>query len=222
MHMSTDRRRTHVRSWTAADHAHGVTSSERDSAYAVLDEGLVAHVGFVVDGQPFVIPMAYGRDGDRLLLHASVASRFARTLADGVPVCVTVTLLDGLVIARSQFHHSMNYRSVVVVGEARRITDPTEAEAALVTLVDHIIPGRSAEARPGNRVEHRRTAVLVVPLDSASLKVRSGGPTDEPEDIATGGWAGVIPLQIGVGAPVPDDLSADLDVPPSIAGFRRP
>jgi len=199
-----------------------VTSSERDAAYAVLDEGLVAHVGFVVDGQPFVIPMAYGRDGDRLLLHASVASRFARTLADGVPVCVTVTLLDGLVIARSQFHHSMNYRSVVVVGEARRITDPTEAEAALVTLVDHIIPGRSAEARPGNRVEHRRTAVLVVPLDSASLKVRSGGPTDEPEDIATGGWAGVIPLQIGVGAPVPDDLSADLDVPPSIAGFRRP
>ncbi|MCC6226750.1 MAG: pyridoxamine 5'-phosphate oxidase family protein [Microthrixaceae bacterium] len=200
----------------------GVTTSEQDAAYAILDEGLVAHVGFVVDNQPFVVPMAYGRDGDRLLLHASVASRFARTLANGAPVCVTVTLLDGLVIARSQFHHSMNYRSVMVVGEARRIADPTEAEAALVTLVDHIIPGRSSEARPGNRVEHRRTAVLAVPLDSASLKVRSGGPTDEPEDIATGGWAGVIPLQIGVGAPVPDDLSTDLGIPPSIAGFRRP
>src|ERR1700760_2988185 len=135
-------------------------SFDREAAYAILDEGLVAHVGFVVDDRPFVIPMVYGRVDDRLLLHGSVATRLTRTLSKGAPVCVTVTLLDGLVVARSQFHHSINYRSVVIVGEARRTTDEADAARFLETVVDQVIPGRSAEARPGNRVEHRQTTVI--------------------------------------------------------------
>lgn len=199
-------------------------SLDRADAYAVLDEGLVAHVGFVVDDRPFVMPMAYGRDGDRLLLHASVATRLARTLGESAPVCVTVTLLDGLVAARSQFHHSMNYRSVVVVGDAVRLHDPADIARALVSIVDHVIPGRSAEARPANHTEQRLTAVLAVALETASLKVRSGPPLDDPDDIAAGGWAGVVPLSLHAGAPTADDAAtaAGVDVPPSIASYRRP
>jgi nitroimidazol reductase NimA-like FMN-containing flavoprotein (pyridoxamine 5'-phosphate oxidase superfamily) len=195
---------------------------DRAAAYAVLDEGLVAHVGFVVDDRPFVIPMVYGRDGDRLLLHGSVATRLTRTLAAGAPVCVTVTLVDGLVVARSQFHHSMNYRSVVVVGEARRTRDEADVARALELIVDHVIPGRAAEARPGNRVENRQTSVIVVPLEAASLKVRSGPPLDDDEDLAPGTWGGVLPLRTVAGEPQPDEHSAGADVPASVAGYHRP
>jgi hypothetical protein len=196
-------------------------SFDRDAAYAILDEGLVAHVGFVVDDRPFVIPMVYGRDGDRLLLHGSVATRLTRTLAEGAPVCVTVTLIDGLVVARSQFHHSMNYRSVVIVGDARRTTDEADAARFLEAVVDQVIPGRTAEARPGNRLEHRKTSVIEVPIETASVKVRTGPPIDDDEDVAAGAWGGVLPIGVAVGVPVGDEFSSGHDVPPSVARFRR-
>jgi hypothetical protein len=144
-----------------------------------------------------------------------------RTLAQGAPVCVTVTLLDGLVVARSQFHHSINYRSVVIVGHARRTTDESDAERFLEQVVDQVIPGRAAEARPGNRVEHRQTSVIEVPIETASVKVRTGPPVDDEEDLAVGGWGGVLPIGIAVGAPEPDEFSDGHAVPPSVARFRR-
>ena len=191
---------------------------DRDRIHAVLDEGFVAHVGICVNDQPFVIPMAYGRDGDRLILHGSVASRLMRGLDRGLPVCVTVTLLDGLVLARSAFHHSMNYRSVVVLGTATRLTDPERAAAALDVLVDHLVPGRSAEARPSSAVELRQTAVLELPIEEASLKERTGGALDDPEDLDLDVWAGVVPLDVVAGAPVPNpDLRDQVDLSPSVA-----
>ena len=190
---------------------------ERRRIDAVLDEGMVAHVGICVDGQPFVLPMAYGRDGDRLILHGSVASRLLRGLDQGLPVCVTVTLLDGLVLARSAFHHSMNYRSVVVLGTATRITDPELAATALDALVDHLVPGRTAEARPSSPGELRQTAVLELPIVEASLKQRSGGAADEPDDLALDVWAGVVPLVVQAGAPVAnEDLRPEVAVSPSV------
>jgi nitroimidazol reductase NimA-like FMN-containing flavoprotein (pyridoxamine 5'-phosphate oxidase superfamily) len=197
-------------------------SDDRAAAYAVLDEGLVAHVGIQVDGQPYVIPMAYGRDGDRLLLHGSVASRLMRGLAGGVQVCVTVTLVDALVMARSAFHHSMNYRSVVVLGEARRIEDPDEILAALDLLVDHIVPGRSAELRPHTDVEVRQTMMLELPIDEASLKARTGGPNDDEADLDLPVWAGVLPLATFAGTPQPDARAAGTEVPDTVAGWQRP
>jgi nitroimidazol reductase NimA-like FMN-containing flavoprotein (pyridoxamine 5'-phosphate oxidase superfamily) len=196
-------------------------SFDRAAAYAILDEGLVAHVGFVVDAKPFVIPMVYGRVEDRLLLHGSVATRLTRTLAQGVAVCVTVTLIDGLVVARSQFHHSINYRSVVIIGQARRTTDEGDAAQFLEAVVDQVIPGRSAEARPGNRTEHRQTSVIEVPIETASVKVRTGPPVDDDEDLALGGWGGVLPIGVAVGRPIADEFSAGVDVPASVARFRR-
>lgn len=193
-------------------------SHDRARIHAVLDEGLVAHVGLSVDGQPFVIPMAYGRDGDRLILHGSVASRLLRGLTDGLPVCVTVTLLDGLVLARSAFHHSMNYRSVVVLGTATRVTDPQRAAAALDVLVDHVVPGRAAEARPSSPAELRQTAVLEVPIEEASLKERTGGASDDDEDLALDVWAGVVPVGLVAGTPVPNsDLRAQVAPSPAVA-----
>jgi nitroimidazol reductase NimA-like FMN-containing flavoprotein (pyridoxamine 5'-phosphate oxidase superfamily) len=186
---------------------------DRAMAYSILDEGRVAHVGFAHDGQPFVIPMAYGRDGDRLLLHGAKASRLLRTTGGGVPVCVTVTLLDGLVLARSTFHHSMNYRSVVVMGTAERIEDDDERSRCLDVLVDHIVPGRSAEARGPNRVELRQTDVLTLPIDEASVKLRTGGPKDDPEDLDLPVWAGVLPLRLTPGAPIPDEGVEGLQLP---------
>ena len=194
-------------------------SYERDEAYAILDEGLLAHVGIAVDGQPFVIPMAYGRDGDRLLLHGSVASRLLRTLDAGARVCVTVTIVDGLVLARSQFHHSMNYRSVVVLGTATRLRDPAAAAAGLERIVDHIVPGRTAEARPGNDAELRQTTVLELPIEEASVKRRTGGPIDDDADMDLPVWAGVVPLRLTTGEPEPDN---DLPLPPSLTPYRRP
>ncbi|HKY67851.1 MAG TPA: pyridoxamine 5'-phosphate oxidase family protein [Acidimicrobiales bacterium] len=198
-------------------------SYDRAAAHAVLDEGLVAHVGIATDDGPVVIPMLYGRDGDRLLLHGSPASRLLRGGAKGTEMCVTVTLVDGLVLARSAFHHSMNYRSVVVFGTATPVADLDERRAALDVLVDHIVPGRLAEAREPNEKEVRGTLVLALPLDECSVKVRAGGPKDDDEDMDLPVWAGVIPMSTVFGAPVPDaDLAGDLPVPAYATAYQRP
>ena len=195
----------------------------RDSANAILDEALIAHVGFSVDEQPFVIPMVFGRDDDRLVLHGSVASRLLRALDDGVPVCVTVTLIDALVASRSQFHTSMNYRSVVIIGIAQRIRDLDDARRAMACVVDHALPGRSAEARPPTDAELRQTAVLELRIDTASVKTRTGGPVEDPDDLALPVWGGIVPVATGFGVPQPDaDVRADVSVPAVLAEYRRP
>lgn len=177
---------------------------DRDTIAAILDEGLVCHVGFVVDGVPWVIPTAYGRAGDRLYVHGGAGSRLLRTLAGGVPVCVTVTLLDGLVLARSAFHHSMNYRSVVVPGTAEEVTDPAERLAALRAIVEHLVPGRWDEVRGPSEAELRATRVVRIALDEASAKVRTGPPIDDADDLRLGCWVGELPLALAVGTPVAD------------------
>jgi hypothetical protein len=195
---------------------------DRDEIRAILDEGLVAHVGFVADGQAYVIPMGYGRDGDWLYLHGSPASRMLRALAGGAPVCVTVTLLDGLVVARSAFHSSMNYRSVVVLGVPEPVEDPAEKRRALDELVEHLIPGRTAEARPMSEAELRKTLVVRLSLEESSAKVRTGPPKDDEEDYALPVWAGVLPLVTAPGVPVPDPrLGAGVAVPRSVTRYRR-
>jgi nitroimidazol reductase NimA-like FMN-containing flavoprotein (pyridoxamine 5'-phosphate oxidase superfamily) len=194
---------------------------DREVVHAILDAGRVAHVGFVHDGQPFVIPMAYARDGDRLLLHGSGGSRTLRALAGGAPACVTVTIVDGLVLARSVFHHSMNYRSVVALGTATKLEGKRKA-AALETLVDALVPGRSAEARGPRRAELAATMILSFPLEEVSAKVRTGPPVDDPEDVSLPIWAGTIPLVRGFGRPeAASDVSDDAPVPPSVAGLIR-
>jgi nitroimidazol reductase NimA-like FMN-containing flavoprotein (pyridoxamine 5'-phosphate oxidase superfamily) len=177
---------------------------ERDVVYAILDEAPICHVGFVVDGAPVVIPTIHWREGDELYFHGSAASRMLRSLRGGVDACVTVTLLDGLVLARSAFHHSMNYRSVVVFGKAREVSDREEKLRALERLVEHIVPGRSAIVRPPNEGELRQTLVLALPLTEASAKVRTGGPIDDEEDYALPVWAGVVPMRLVKGDPVED------------------
>jgi nitroimidazol reductase NimA-like FMN-containing flavoprotein (pyridoxamine 5'-phosphate oxidase superfamily) len=170
-------------------------SYDRESVASVLDAGLIGHVGFVADGQPFVIPMVYGRIGEHVYLHASAASRIVRCLRQGGPVCLTVTILDGLVLARSLFHHSMNYRSVVVLGCPAEVTDEKEKLAALEAIAEHLVPGRVSEARGPNERELEVTSVLRLSLEEASVKARTGPPGDEEEDYALDVWAGVIPLQ---------------------------
>ena len=196
---------------------------DRESLERILDEGLVAHVGFTGDdGQPFVIPLAYARQGDRLLLHGSVLSRLMQRAAGGVPVCVTVTLLDGLVLARSVFHHSMNYRSAVVLGRTRPIRDPAEKLAALEALVEHLVPGRSADARGPSEKELAATEIVAVPLDEASVKVRTGPPKDDRRDLALPVWAGVVPLHLTAGAPeTAPDGEPGRPVPAVAARYRR-
>jgi len=197
-------------------------SYDAEPARAILDEGIVAHVGLAGEHGPVVIPMLYARDGDRLLLHGSPASRLLRTAARGVDVCVTVTLIDGLVLARSAFHHSVNYRSVVVYGRAERIEDLDERRAALDVLVEGVVPGRTSEARSPNEKELRGTLVLALPLDELSVKVRTGGPVDEPEDYDLDVWAGVLPLPVVPGPPLPDEVQpADRPVPGYVAGYDR-
>jgi len=169
---------------------------DRDTVYAILDEALICHVGFAVEGQPFVIPTIHWRDGDTLYFHGSAASRMLRALRGGVDTCVTVTLLDGLVLARSAFHHSMNYRSVVVLGKAVEVSDRDEKLRALDRLVRHITPDRAAQIRPPNESELRQTLVLALPLAEASAKMRSGPPVDEDEDYGLRVWAGVIPIRM--------------------------
>jgi nitroimidazol reductase NimA-like FMN-containing flavoprotein (pyridoxamine 5'-phosphate oxidase superfamily) len=196
---------------------------DRASAHAILDEGLVAHVGLATDDGPVVIPMLYGRDGERLLLHGSPASRLLRGGAQGTEMCVTVTLVDGLVLARSAFHHSMNYRSLVVFGRAIPIADIAERRAAVDRLVEHIVPGRGADVRPPSDKELRGTLVLALPLDECSVKVRTGRPLDDDEDMDLPVWAGVIPLTTVAGPPVTsDDLRVDAAVPGYAAAYTRP
>lgn len=198
-------------------------SYDAEQAHAILDEGFVAHVGLAGEQGPVVIPMLYARDGDRLLLHGSPASRLLRSAASGVDVCVTVTLVDGLVLARSAFHHSANYRSVVVFGRATRVQDLDERRAALDVLVEGVVPGRTTEARPPNDKELRGTLVLALPLDELSVKVRTGGPVDEPEDDDLDVWAGVLPLPVVAGPPVPDEAQpADRPVPGYVTNYTRP
>jgi len=174
---------------------------DRGPIDGILDEALICHVGFVVDGQPFVIPTIHARSGDVLYLHGSSASRMLRTIGEGVDVCVTVTLLDGIVLARSVYNSSMNYRSAVVLGRAREVVDADEQLAALETIVEHIAPGRWADARRPNGKELKATTVLALPLDEASAKIRTGPPSDFDEDLDLPVWAGVIPLRVVAGAP---------------------
>ncbi len=177
-------------------------SYDRALVHSILDEALVCHVGFVDAGQPFVLPTAFARRGERLYLHGAVANRSLTVMTDGLPLCLTVTLLDGLVLARSAFHHSMNYRSVVVLGTAYEIADEAEKRAALDALVERARPGRSLETRPANAVELRTTRVLALDLVEVSAKVRTGPPLDDPEDLALPYWAGVIPLKLSAGTPI--------------------
>ncbi|WCO65404.1 pyridoxamine 5'-phosphate oxidase family protein [Iamia majanohamensis] len=184
------------------------------AVHAVLDAGWVAHVALAPEGEPVVIPMVYARDGERLLLHGSVASRLMRGLDAGLPVSVAVTHVDGLVLARSAFHHSVNYRSVVVRGVARRVTDPDAVAAGFTRLVDHAAPGRSDAVRGADPTETRQTLLVEVPLDDVAVKVRTGGPIDEERDLSWPVWAGVVPLSLVAGDPVAADDMAVTDVAP--------
>jgi len=194
---------------------------DKDQVYSILDEAFLCHVGFVVDGKPYVIPTGYARSGDRLYIHGSAASRMLRTLDQGVEVCVTVTLVDGFVLARSAFHHSMNYRSVVVFGTARLVSDPDEKREALRCFTNHIVPGRWEELRDVTAQELKGTTVLAVPLEEVSAKVRTGGPVDDEEDYVAPVWAGVVPLRLESGAPIADERLLP-DAPPlDIQRFTR-
>ena len=183
-------------------------SYDRGAIHAILDEGLVCHLGFVNDGQPYVLPTAYARVGDALYFHGSAASRMLRGLRDGIPVCATVTLLDGLVLARSAFHHSMNYRSVVILGVATEVTEPADRLRALEAIVEHAVPGRWPQVRPPSVHELKATMVLRLPIAEASAKVRGGGPLDAAEDLGWPCWAGHVPLRLVPLAPVPDGAGA--------------
>lgn len=195
---------------------------DRETLYAILDEGLVCHTGFVHERSPFVIPTMYARDRDRLLLHASSASRVARTMAEGIAVCVTVTLLDGLVLARSGFHHSANYRSAVVLGQARLLIERDEKLAALEAISEHIVPGRWREVRAPSAKELRATSILELPIDEASAKIREGGPLDDEEDYERDVWAGVLPLELVARAPIADTRLKDgVRLPRYLDGYER-
>lgn len=196
---------------------------ERETVYQILDEGFVCHVGFVFDNRPFVIPTGYGRAGDNLYIHGSMASRMLKTLRKGVDVCVTVTLLDGLVLARSSFHHSMNYRSVVIFGRARVVEDEKEKMEALRAFSDQVMRGRWEDARLHNQQELRATMVLSLPLTEASAKIRTGPPLDDEEDYALEVWAGVLPLKMVAGEAVPDPRLKDrAEVPRYVRDYKRP
>jgi len=178
---------------------------DKQQVHAILDEGYLCHVGFVVDGQPYVIPTLYVRLEGQIYIHGSAASRMLRTLDEGASVCVTVTLVDGFVLARSAFHHSMNYRSVVVLGKARLVADPAEKREAMHHFTNHMVPGRWEEVRQPNEQELKATTVLVLPLDEVSAKIRTGSPLDDDEDYALPVWAGVVPVRTELGKPLPDE-----------------
>ncbi|MEU6814309.1 pyridoxamine 5'-phosphate oxidase family protein [Streptomyces sp. NPDC046860] len=194
---------------------------DRETVHAILDAGYLCHLGFVRDGAPVVLPTLYGRVGERLYVHGSTGSRPLRmtgTADPGLPVCLTVTHVDGLVLARSAFHHSINYRSVVVHGVAHEVTDPEERRTALDAVVDQVVPGRSADSRPANRKELAATAVIRLDLDEVSAKIRTGGVNDEPEDLALPYWAGVVPVHTAYGTPLADaDLAPDTGLPAYLA-----
>jgi nitroimidazol reductase NimA-like FMN-containing flavoprotein (pyridoxamine 5'-phosphate oxidase superfamily) len=193
---------------------------DRATVEAILDEALICHVGFVVDGSPVVIPTIHTRVGDTLYFHGSAASRMLRTLRDGVEACVTATLLDGLVLARSTFHHSVNYRSAVVFGVAREVTDREEMLTVLEALVEHVCRGRSAEARGPNEAELKQTLVLALPINEASAKIRTGPPIDDEQDYAMGVWAGVLPMRLVPGEPIRDERSS-AEVPEYLKSYLR-
>ena len=197
-------------------------SQERELIYSILDEALIAHVGFINNEQPFVIPMAYGRKSDRLYLHGSPVSRLLKTLQKGVDVCLTVTILDGLVIARSLFHHSMNYRSVVLFGKAKSVEDESDKMSALKALTDQMIRGRWHEARIPNTKELKATNVLSFEIEEGSAKVRTGAPSDDMEDYSLPYWAGELPLKLTPGNPILDPkLSVGIAIPENIANYQR-
>jgi len=190
---------------------------DRDTIDAILDEALVAHLGFAIDGHPYVIPTLHARVGDTVYVHGSAASRAIRALGAGAPACLTVTLLDGIVFARSAFHHSINYRSVVVLGEARPVANQTERAAALELFTERLAPGRWSEVRPPSAQELKGTRVLAIRLDEASAKARTGPPVDDDEDYALDVWAGMVPLAMTAGTPVADPRLAPGTAPsPSV------
>lgn len=194
---------------------------DKATIYAILDAGFVCHLGFVVNGQPFVIPTAYGRAGDVLYVHGASTSRMLAEAEKGLPVCLTVTHVDAIVVARSAFHSSMNYRSAVIFGTATKVSD-AEKEEALRIVTDHIIPGRWDEVRPTHAIELKATTVLKISIDAASAKVRTGGPNDDEEDYALPIWAGVLPLQPKVGEAIPDERLADgIAMPGSVTGYNK-
>jgi nitroimidazol reductase NimA-like FMN-containing flavoprotein (pyridoxamine 5'-phosphate oxidase superfamily) len=195
---------------------------DRETVYAILDEGFICHVGFAVDGEPIVIPTGYARVDDKLYIHGSQASRMLRSLAGGLDACVTVTIVDGLVLARSAFHHSMNYRSVLVFGRATVVDDPKEKYDALLALSEHIVRGRWADVREPNEQEMKQTTVLCLPIEEASAKIRTGPPLDDEEDYALPMWAGVVPLKLVAGEPVDDPrLPPEVPVPDYAAHYKR-
>jgi uncharacterized protein len=199
-------------------------SHDRAVIDAILDEALIAHLGITgEDSQPLVIPTLHARRGDVVYVHGSVAGRTLRALAAGAPVCLTVSLLDGLVLARSAMHHSANYRSAMLMGTARSVTERAEKLAAFEAIVEHIVPQRWSEVRPPTDKELKATAVLAIPIDEASAKVRTGPPLDDEEDYALDAWSGVIPLATTALQPEPDPrLRAGIGVPPHVSGYRRP
>ena len=198
-------------------------SYEREVVNAILDEGFICHVGFVVDGQPYVIPTGYARSGDELYIHGSAASRMLRALSDGVSVCLTVTLVDGLVLARSAFHHSINYRSVIVFGKAIVIEEREQKIEALRVLSEQMIPGRWQDVRAPNEKELAQTLVLMLPLEEASAKIRTGPPLDDEEDYELSVWAGVIPFRTVAEKVIDDPRLPDGIEPPAYAReYRRP
>jgi uncharacterized protein len=199
-------------------------SYDRDVVHRILDEALICHLGYLSDGRPVVLPTTHARSGETLYLHGSSGSgpMLAATQGSGLPVCVTVTLVDGLVLARSALHHSLVYRSVVVLGDARLVDDPEEKLRALACLLDHIASGRAGDCRTPNTRELAATAVLAVDLVEVSAKVRTGGPADDPEDIALPHWAGMLPLSLTAGTPVPaDDLDPSTAVPTYLSRYSR-
>ncbi len=195
---------------------------DREAIYKILDEGIVCHVGFSLEGQPFVIPTLYARVGDAIYFHGSAASRMLRGAASGIAVCVTVTLTDGLVLARSVFNHSMNYRSVVALGKATLVDEPAEKLEALRAFTEKILPGRWEEARQPNEKELKATSILKLPLSEVSAKVRSGPVQDDEEDYALEVWAGIVPLHMQAGAPIRDErCDAAIATPEYAANYKR-
>lgn len=214
--MSTQTERTRVKRLPARG------AYDRETIYSILNEAFICHVGFAVDGQPYVIPTGFARIGDDLYVHGSSASRMLRSLAKGIDVCVTVTLVDGLVLARSAFHHSVNYRSVVILGKAQLVEDADEKNKALEAFTEHVIPGRWAEIRWPTELELKATSVLKLQIEEASAKIRTGDPKDDEEDYAMSVWAGVLPLTVEAGEPIKDEkLGESVPVPGYVSGYRR-
>ena len=193
-----------------------------DTIYSILDEAFICHVGYAVDGQPYVIPTGYARIGDDLYIHGSSASRMLRNLSKGIEICVTVTLIDGLVLARSAFHHSINYRSVVVLGKAVLVEDAEEKNRVLEAFTEHVVPGRWADVRWPSELELKATSVLRLPISEASAKIRAGDPKDDDEDYAMNVWAGVLPLGLVKSEPIADSrLAEGISVPEYVREYER-